>query len=253
MSGRLRRSLHAKVDRLSDSAADVVERVVDAVLLPVDKNATPGSWLTTTVWADAFEARLKAHHALSNEPLATTNFEAAFNGSCRTAGWSVEPAPSATHRFFDTTVTLPGAPSRRLSLKSTSARDLRPGVVHISKLTEAAWVQDARLHRERRMRLAALFHEYRQNTDSIVILRCFKLSTGGLKYELVEIPTSIFEPIEHITVAQATSDTIEIPAGARPPDLAVRIDRSDAKITITRLRISLCTVHGWWELKPQSR
>jgi hypothetical protein len=242
-----RDALDGALDGLSEADLEIVGRFVRAMAAPVEQWLGPGSWLTTAPWADAFAARLRAHHALNPEPLSTTAFEAAFNAACRAAGWEVAPAASATHRFYDTAVILPGAPVRRISLKASAARDLRRGLVHISKLTEAAWIQDARTQADRRAKLVELFAEYRAQTEGIVMLRCFRDEVpGALCYELVEIPTTVFASVDDLGIADAQASTIAIPPGAAVPDARIRIDRSDAKITVTGIRTEVCTVHGRW-------
>jgi Type II site-specific deoxyribonuclease len=241
-----RSDLHQKIDQLTDGQAEVVGGFVDAILAPLRSETLPPTWLTVPLWCDAFLARLRGHHGLSQEPLSTTQFEAAFNESCLAAGWKVEVGASATQRFFDTTITVTGAPPRRLSLKASSAKDMRVGRVHISKLTEAAWIQDVRRKTDRRDHIAALFQEYQSVTSSIVMLRGFRKREGcAVYYELLEIPTSIFAPVAEITVDQAQLGTIKIP-DVKVPDFAIRVDRSDAKITVTSIRLDLCHIHGRW-------
>lgn len=247
MPGR-RDELHDKINRLDDPELRVVDRVVDAILTPVHQDLRAGSWLTTESWSDAFLARLRTHHALNPDPLSRTAYEGAFNSSCEAAGWQVVPAPSATHRFFDTTVVVPGRGRLNFSLKATSARDIKPTRIHISKLTEAAWIQDARTQAARRNKIVSLFTDYRRQTSSIIILRCFKDVPELLRYQLVEIPTSLFEPVKQLNVAQAQLSTIPIPPGSDTPHLRIRIDRSDAKITVTSIRIEVCEVHAYWEI-----
>jgi hypothetical protein len=202
--------------------------------------------LAAEPWAEAFLGRLRAHHALDPEPLSTTAFEAAFNGACEAAGWIVQPASSATHRFFDTTVSIPGRGDVRLSLKTTAARVLSPRTVHISKLTEAAWIQDERTQSGRRNKIVELSTQYCELTDSIIVLRCFREGSGSLLYELVEVPTSIFASVSQLSVSEAQASTIPLPPGMARPDARIRIDRSDAKITVASIRIEVCTVHGRW-------
>lgn len=240
--------LHQKIDQLSDGQAVVVGDFIDAVLAPIDSEPLPGTWLTsTTDWAEAFLARLRGHHGLSIEPLSTTQFEAAFNEACRTAGWQAEAASSATQRFYDTTVTADDGQPRKLSLKASSAKDMRPAKVHISKLTEAAWIQDARRLSDRRDRIVELFAEYQQTTSAIVMLRGFRgRDDFEVLYELLEIPTTIFASVARLTVQQAQSGTIKLPGGAAVPDFSVRIDRSDSKVTLTGIRLDCCLIHGRW-------
>ena len=241
-----RDELHHKIDRLAGPEVVVVDRFVDAVLTPVEETLADGSWLTVQPWAEAFLARLRAHHALSAEPLSTTAFEAAFNSACESAGWDVRPASSATTRFFDTVVVIPGTGEARLSLKTTAARNMSRRRVHISKLTEAAWIQDARTQAGRHEQIVELFRTYRDETDCIIVLRCFREADGRLLYELIEIPTQVFASVEELTLAEAQASTIPIPPRADEPDARIRVDRSDAKITVTGIRIEVCTVHGEW-------
>jgi Type II site-specific deoxyribonuclease len=249
MTDARRNALHGKVDALGDPEVVVVDHFVDAVLTPVDYELTGTSWLTVQPWAEAFLARLRAHHALNPEPLSTTAFESAFNASCKAAGWRVLPSSSATNRFFDTVLMVPGRGRMQISLKATAARDIREEWVHISKLTEAAWIQDTRREADHRAKLVELLTDYRRETDSIVMLRCFR--DGGeavLLYELVEIPTTIFDSVDDLTTGQAQARTIPLPPAASDPIAKIRVDRSDAKITITGIRIEVCTVHGRWAI-----
>lgn len=218
-----------------------------ALLEPVATVIRPDSWLADPVWVDAFEARLRTHHALSTDPLAREQFEAAFNIASQEAGWTVVPHPSVTHRFTDTTISR-ASTSYRLSLKASSAKGMSPGSVHISKLTEAAGIQDVRRQTDRRDLLRTLFTDYRAACDGIVMLRAF---TGPdvVRYQLVEIPTSMFGHVDGLTVAQAQDSTIPIPPGAAVPMMKIRVDRSDAKITLTGIRIEHCTIHGEWTFR----
>jgi Type II site-specific deoxyribonuclease len=241
-----RASLHALVDRLSDGEAQVIDSFAKAMTAPMYSEALPPTWLTASGWTDGFLARLRGHHGLSKEPLSTTQFEAAFNEACMTAGWGVEAAASATQRFFDTTVTVDRL-SLRLSLKASAAKDMRPQSLHISKLTEAAWIQDARRQSDRRDRIVELFREYQETTSAIIMLRGFRNHEEfDVLYELVEIPTTIFEPVSLLTVERAQAGTIRIAPRNELASFSIRIDRSDSKVTLTGIRLALCTVHGRW-------
>lgn len=245
-----RARLHALIDSLSDGEAQVVASVASAITAPMYSESLPVTWLTASDWTDAFLARLRGHHGLSNEPLSTTQFEAAFNEACTAAGWHVEAAASATQRFFDTTVT-GDQQAMRLSLKASAAKDMRPQSIHISKLTEAAWIQDARRQSDRRDRIVELFREYQETTSAIVMLRGFRNREDfEVFYELVEIPTTIFDPVALLTVEKAQAGTIKIAPEDQPVSFSIRIDRSDSKVTLTGIRMDLCTVHGRWGVGP---
>lgn len=241
----LQPSLTEKIERLSPPEHQVVEEFVDALLVPVEVERASDTWLSDETWRVAFLARLRAHHALNREPLGTLAFESAFNAACAAAGWDVAPATVATHRFFDTVVTVSRQPPRRISLKASAAKSIRRDWIHISKLTEAAWIQDARTQTGRHEKLLELFSDYRDATDSIMMLRCFSPSSSP-SYELVEIPTTLFADVGNLSIGEAQLATIPIPPNADPPIFQIRVDRSDAKITLTRITISACTIHGRW-------
>ena len=142
---------------------------------------------------------------------------------------------------------------QKLSLKSTAAQRLSRSTVHISKLTEAAWIQDMRTARERRERTIALFREYMGAVDSIVMLRAFRTGQETpTEYQLLEIPTAIFESLLDAPLSQFGADgpTIDCVYGSLEVAARVSLDRSDAKITIKQIQIAACTVHAVWEIAP---
>lgn len=239
------------IEQLNATETSVVEAFLAAILAPVVQSLFPGSWLVTPKWAEGFLARLRTHNALSEEPLSTRQFEAAFNAACETVGWAVTPAAGATNRFYDTTIQR-GNEAKRLSLKASAQQAMNRSSIHISKLTEAAWVQDTRRQADRRDQLVRLFREYRETTDAILMLRGFRRPDSVL-YELVEIPTDLFAPVATLSIDAAQKPTIEIPEGQVPPVFKVRVDRSDAKITLTGIRLDVCTVHATWELTGRKR
>lgn len=243
--------LHIKIDRLNAQEIVIVDNVVTAILTPAEHSVLHDSWLTSQEWADAFLGLLRVHHGLSREPLGTLQFEAAFNDACEAAGWSVTPADGATNRFYDTVINKDGV-RRVLSLKSTAAKNLKRDTVEISKLTEGAWIQDARRQSDRRDKIVELFREYRTITDGIVILRAFR-ETDGVRYELVEIPTDLFKSVEDLSIEEAQKGTIPLPMGAATPLFKIGIDRSDSKVKLTGVRIDAITVHGEWKLSGEKQ
>ena len=122
-------------------------------------------------------------------------------------------------RFWDILVD-----GTRISLKSSGAKDLREDVLHISKLTEAAWIQDCRSARVRRDHTRELFERYCSEVDAIFQLRYFQ---GKFRYELVEIPVSLFRQVLDVGASHYAADgpTISIPIGRVPPDFTLRLDR----------------------------
>lgn len=244
--------LKARIDTLSPMAVRFVARLVDSLSeAPAPSTATP-TWLTRhPEWLEYFGLAISAHHGTTTEPLGLTSFETVFRNACEALDWTLDAPGSATRRFVDLTLTPADGTTRRLSLKSTAAKKIAEGTAHISKLTEAAWIQDVRSARARRQRLLELFQEYRAAVDAIVMLRAFREpDTIPHRYQLIEIPSDIFQALEDAPESAFAADGPVIDCAYQRLSSAaqVSIDRSDAKITIRRIQLSACTVHAEWRL-----
>lgn len=163
-------------------------------------------------FAREFRATLLTHHYFLKAPLATSSFEAAFVRAAEAAGHKVEIAPDG-YRFWDVEVD-----GKKISLKSTAAASLRDATLHISKLCEAAWIQDMRGAAQREDRTKALFDEYTSSVSSIVQLRFFKKRAF---YEMVSIPSDLLRQVANVPRTEFAPDgpTIGIPVGKNPPIL----------------------------------
>ena len=243
--------LKAALDTFSPAKVAFAARVIDALSNPPSVDIrSAGTWLTDSDdWIEYFGLALSVHHGATTDPLGLNAFETVFRNACTHMKWQVDPTGSATRRFVDAVVTPGSEPARRLSLKSTAAMNLSKTSVHISKLTEAAWIQDARTPRERQRQTLELFREYRQAVSHIVMLRAFRHEAGEIPYlyQLVEIPASIFGSIENTPLEVFEPDAPKVECRVGGDVVAVvAMDRSDAKITVRRIRLSACTVHAEW-------
>lgn len=247
-----RQHLKARIDALSPMAVRFVARIVESLATSPTAETRSPTWLTKhPEWVEYFGLAISAHHGTSVAPLGLGSFEIAFCNACKAIEWPIEMSVSTTQRFVDLTVTPSDGVTRRLSLKSTAAKRLSEHTAHISKLTEAAWIQDVRSARTRRQRTLELFREYRSAVDAIIMLRAFRTSnTIPNRYQLLEIPSAIFASLEDATesVFAADGPVIDCGYGGLPSAAQVAIDRSDAKITIRRIQVSACTVHAEWRL-----
>ena len=248
-----REDLKVRIDSLSDTAARFVSRIVDSLSSPPSATTRePGTWISGTPdWIEYFGLALSVHHGTTIDPLGLTGFETTFSNACESVSWGVERVESSTHRFSDLTVTDSSGRLRRLSLKSTAAQRLSETTVHISKLTEAAWIQDVRSSRQRRSRTLELFQEYCNVVDAIVMLRAFRQRNQiPERYQLIEIPSAIFQSLEDSTVSEFDSDAPVVSCSFRGHQDAARVylDRSDAKVTVRRISLEVCSVHAEWHL-----
>jgi hypothetical protein len=218
-----------------------LQEFIGALRTPCEVYMNPDSVFNTAEFESEFRSKLLTHHCFMGSPLFQESFDSAFIAACSHAGHEVTPAP-AGRRFWDVMID-----GKRLSLKSSKAKSLREATLHISKLTEAAWIQDCRTATKRREHTFRLFREYCAEVDVIVQLRYFRSTR---MYELVEIPVSLFSQVLKVgrTHFSADGPTINIPIGKDPPDFTLKLDRSDAKITIANINKTLCLVHGTWQL-----
>jgi len=220
---------------------DRINEFISALRTPCNVVINRDSVFNDLLFEGEFRSKLLTHHSFMGSPLFQESFESAFVAACRKSRHTVEEAPQGK-RFWDVMID-----GRRISLKSSKAASMRMGSIHISKLTEAAWIQDCRTATLRKERTFQLFEQYTSEVDSIIMLRYF---ASTKLYELVEIPVSMFSQIFSVDTSHFSADgpTINIPIGQVPPDFTLSIDRSDAKITIKNINKELCTVHGTWQI-----
>lgn len=218
-----------------------LDELLGAMRGPCETDFPAASPIMSEDFVREFQATLLIHHYFLKAPLATNSFEAAFVRAARAAGHEVVPAPDG-QRFWDVEID-----GRKISLKSTAAASLRVGTLHISKLCEAAWIQDMRSASLREEATKELFADYTSIVDSIIQLRLFKKKA---LYELVEIPTALLAQVADVPRAEFAPDgpTIGIPVGKNPPDFTLKLDRSDAKITLANINKEVCSVLGNWQL-----
>ena len=244
------KELKARLDQLTPVKIQFVANVVDSLSNPPRANVRKqGTWITGSQdWIEYFGLAVSVHHGTTTEPLGLTAFETVFRNACKSVNWTLDPPGSSTQRFVDLVIREGNSPKRRLSLKSTSAKNLSETRVHISKLTEAAWIQDERTPRNRRRRTLELFRDYQQAVDAIIMLRAFRGKAGPPnRYQLVEIPTALFNSIQQAQVEDFQRDAPVIQCLSGGQTVArVAVDRSDAKITVRSILLSACIVHAEW-------
>ena len=227
------------------SVTSAEERRLREFISALRKNCTvdmhPESILNSELFESEFRSKLLTHHCFMGSPLFQESFDSAFITACSHAGHQVDEAAEG-QRFWDVMID-----GRRISLKSSKAKNLREGTLHISKLTEAAWIQDCRTATKRQEHTRRLFRDYCDEVDAIVQLRYFQ---SLRRYELDEIPVSLFSQVLDVGKKHFAADgpTINIPIGKNPPDFTLKLDRSDAKVTIAKINKLLCLVHGIWQL-----
>lgn len=246
--------LKGRLDALSQIQLQATARFIKSIEQSPRHKKPSGTFLGKPAWLEAFGLEIAGHHGVTHLPLMTEAFESAFANACRAVGWKVPAPGSMTQRFIDTIVTDGDGQEHLLSLKSTAAKAIREGVVEISKLTEAAYLQDMRSARTRKQKTVELISELRKTVESIVYLRSWRASESVRphKYQLLEIPIrDLLEPLKNAPESAFNSDgpTIPLPYKSSTPKISVLLDRSDAKITLKKIPIDACILHGEWDLE----
>lgn len=218
-----------------------IKEFISALRTNCKVEMNPKSLFNSDSFESEFRSKLLTHHCFMGSPLFQESFDSAFIAACSHAGHKVQEAPEG-QRFWDVMID-----GRRISLKSSKAKNLSESTLHISKLTEAAWIQDCRTAKKRQTHTRRLFKEYCDEVDAIIQLRYFQALH---LYELVEVPVTLFSQVHDVGVKHFNADgpTINIPIGKIPPDFTLKLDRSDAKITIAKINKQICLVHGIWQL-----
>jgi len=241
--GGARSELIAVLDDLTDQQVAQVLGVAQAMALPIEETLDSDSQVVTAEFAAEFRARVQAHHATHTTPMDRLSFESAFLAASRAAGRKTDEAPSKTTRFFDATID-----DEQTALKTEGAKSLKADRLHISKLSEAAWIQDMRSGQMRRERTMEFLDAFLSAVDRIFVLRYYQADPAP-HYELVEIPVSHFELVRSVPASAFKSDGPRIKiADEEGPIMEFRLDRSDSKITIGKIEKSRCIVHGDWRL-----
>ena len=248
--------LKTRIQSLSPMGVRFVVRLIDSLSSPPRADVT-STWITSNPeWVEYFGLTISVHHSNTVEPLGLISFEVAFRNACEAVEWKVDEPGSATRRFVDISVETGDGSDLKLSLKSTAAQRISATTAHISKLTEAAWIQDVRSARTRRLETLNLFRRYREAVDAIIMLRAFRSGRDVVptKYQLLEIPTEIFASLEDAPQSAFAADgpTVDCAYGNEPVAARVSLDRSDAKITVKQIKLSACTIHAEWYMSDRA-
>lgn len=238
-----RADLFAVVHRLDDQQVAKLLDVARVMAQPIKERINADSEVLRPEFVAEFRARLQAHHATHTTQMDRLGFENAFLSASRAAGLDAAEAPSRTTRFYDATIS-----GEQVALKTEGAKSLKADKLHISKLSEAAWIQDMRSARKRYERSMELMDAFLTAVDRIFVLRYYQ-SSPVPHYELVEIPVRHFERIKELAVSDFDSDAPRIMISDDEGEIMeFRLDRSDSKITIGKINKSRCVVHAEWRL-----
>ncbi|MFE0964256.1 hypothetical protein [Streptomyces fungicidicus] len=242
-----RANIYQLISHCDNAQIRQISNIVSAMLRPVFEDINPASDLVTPPFREEFRARLQAHHGTHDTPLDRLSFENALAAACLADGRDVQMAPSKTTRFWDVRID-----GMHTSAKSTSAQNIKVDELHISKLSEAVWIQDCRTARARYVNTMKLFDDFLSTVQKWLVLRAFRMrgGDGRLIYELVEIPMALFATVTQLNVNDFSAEASKIDVvDALGPAFQLVLDRSDSKVTIKKIPKDRCVVHGQWHVE----
>lgn len=243
MANGTRARLVEIIEELHELQAMKLLQFAQALMVPVERWVNPESDVTSPAFVDEFEARLQLHHATHSKQLDRVGLEDAIRAASIAAGRTVHGPMAATQRFIDEVID-----GQKVAIKSTAAQGVKPDYLHISKVSEAAWIQDVRGAQAREERTKAQIAAYVAEVDRLWQMRILP-DRVYWHYQFVEMPMSLLAPVARLDRALFAPDgpTIAVTDGLGPC-LTLKLDRSDAKITFTKIPVRRCVVHATWKL-----
>jgi Type II site-specific deoxyribonuclease len=234
--------------QLTTTRLMLLNRMASALQMTFDSWSDPNSDLATALFSEYFTSRLLIHHAVVEEKLNKKSFEYIFRDALRHDGKTAHITASNIHPGADLVVN-----GTRISLKTEASKDIREMKITISKFMEARWIRDqdafglAELASEK-------IREHLAGYDRVIMLRAFSSVKNKVKYNLIEIPHDLL-----ILASSLEPDGISLNSGrsgggstiVRQKDqeaFTLRFDGSVEKVTITNLRMDLCTIHATWNI-----
>jgi type II restriction enzyme len=242
----LLRQLHEIAPQLTATRLMLLNRMALALQAQFDSSSNPESDFATPLFSEYFASRLLIHHAVVEEKLNKKSFEYIFRDALRCDGKTAEIAVSNVYPGADLLVD-----EARISLKTEASKNIRQDRITISKLMEAPWIRDQDASGLARL-AADKLREHLASYDRIFMLRAFNLKTNKVKYDLVEIPHGLLSLGANIdsgditlSLGRSGGGSVTIWQNGREA-FTLRLDGSVEKVTITNLRVALCTVHATW-------
>jgi hypothetical protein len=231
------------LDGLRPSQLQWVKGAILAFKVPHEFHRSVDSDIVTQAVLENLGDRLLSHHAGSRQALSKDRFEFSFEAALNDSGIVAQLVKSRTNRGHD--ITIDGVP---VGLKTEAAANIKENIIHVSKwmeLGKGAWELPL---------LRDAFLEHMHSYDRIFTLRCLSVDPRRTRYELVEIPKTLFLEAEHC-ILQIQDGSKQNPK----PGYGYVLDAngsvkyslyfdggSERKLQIKGLKKELCRVHATW-------
>ncbi len=230
---------------LKSQEADLVMELIETLRLKEQSFINPCSDFCCDRFSEDFVSRLKVYHALNDDILKKKTFEFAFARSLNSCGTTASVSMNSVHPGEDVL-----AGGTKYSLKTEASASISLSSITISKLMEARWIRECITKADFLYGVLNNVVSHLKRYDRILILRAFRQS-DSYRYRLVEIPVSVLLGMSNLSADEFTTRTKNGSCRAVVHingefAFCLSLDGSVEKVTITRLREDLCTLHGEW-------
>jgi hypothetical protein len=240
-----------KVNGLDDPTCQILETMVDSLSGRYEEEIGQNTDIAIPIFSRNFRQRLQIHHATHEEAFKKKTFEFAFKSASIASGRKAEMDTNDTSPGYDVIVD-----GQKFSLKTEAGKSINPKYITISKLMEARWMRECLtgVDFQRGMKhLMGHFSKY----DRVLILRAVRVDEPfrGMRYDLLEIPLSLLKLVEKLLPTDfaprgeksgGSSATVK---SGNEEGFKLRLDGSVEKVTINRLKVSLCKKHASWTVQ----
>lgn len=243
------KQLCQELNALTHGQVEWLATVIDQFRKPCSFSRNESSDIVNDCILQDFGDGLRIHHCFSSESFTKDKFEYALERVTNFCGGTAKLAPKG-NPGHDITIN-----GERFSLKTQADKNIKESYLHISKFMEMGkgqWGDDEADLEGLRDR----FFKHMEGYDRILSLRRLSSSASSKsrKYELVEIPKSLFDEARNGTLRMVQKST----QSPKPGYCDVSDQRGDykfqlyfdggteRKLQVKSLKKNFCTVHAQW-------
>jgi hypothetical protein len=239
--------LVAAASGLEPGQLKLLLEIAEAMRRPIRQEVRPDSDICVAEFTANFSNRLVVHHTANEEKFKKKSFEFAFVAASAAGGKTGRINTNATFPGADVTVD-----GTNYSLKTEASAGIDEATITISKLMEARWIRECRTGDDFAAGVQQHVVGHLRGYERILMLRAFDVS-GGVRYDLIEIPLDVLLAAQHLTGADFAARTANGSSSATVRHngnyaYRLRLDGSVEKVTVSGLAVSLCTIHARWQI-----
>lgn len=231
---------------LDHAQLGLLQRFMAAMQRPLSSKSLPGSDIAKPSFVLAVGHYLSLHHATQTTALNKKGFEFLFQFACDASGMAAVINHNTTDASADVIVDGIG-----FSLKTQADKAVKQHSLYIQKLMEARWIRE--LNTPEELQSAGVRHilDHLNRYQRILVLKAYPRTEATIRYELVEVPKSVFDLLANLGVDDFPPKngygTCSVPVrDSQGEAFRLVFDGSVEKIRIFNMRARNCISHAEW-------